>query len=149
MTMEVNLTAPSTSIIQSTALLNWTRILSNDRNITEHHISINKYQDGDVTTLVIVCMGIAIMIAMMIFHKYLEEGRLVRCCNLRRENEDVVNAQDSVSGVAGMAAVFARLKKKETPPPPYEDPPSYDVAVQMEIELTKSDLKVTLPNVLA
>jgi hypothetical protein len=48
-----------------------------------------------------------------------------------------------------MAAVFARLKRKETPPPPYEDPPSYDVAVQIEIELTKSDLKFVLPNMLA
>ena len=48
-----------------------------------------------------------------------------------------------------MAAVFACLKKKETPPPPYEDPPSYDVALQMEIKLTKRELKVVLPNLLA
>ena len=35
-------------------------------------------------------------------------------------------------GAPGMAAVAARMKRKETPPPPYEDPPSYSVAMQMQ-----------------
>ena len=48
-----------------------------------------------------------------------------------------------------MAAVFDCLKRKETPPPPYEDPPSYNIALQMKIELTKRELKVVLPNLLA
>jgi hypothetical protein len=36
-------------------------------------------------------------------------------------------------------------KRGYTPPPPYEDPPSYDVAVQMEIELTKNKRCVRVP----
>jgi hypothetical protein len=35
------------------------------------------------------------------------------------------------------------MKRNDTPPPPYEDPPTYNVAVQMEIEFTKYELKVT------
>ena len=148
--MKVNLTAPS--IIQSSRLLNWARLLSYDSNNTEHNIRIHEEHDDHedhAISLVIVCVGIVMMFLMMILHKCSEEGRLVRCCNLRRENGDSVHEQDSVSGVAGMAAVFARLKRKETPPPPYEDPPPYDVAVQMEMELTKRELKVVLPHLLA
>jgi hypothetical protein len=36
-----------------------------------------------------------------------------------------------------MAAVLSRMKRKDTPPPPYEYPPSYNVVIQMEIELNK------------
>ena len=39
-----------------------------------------------------------------------------------------------------MAAVLAHMKRKDSPPPPYEDPPYYDVAVQMEIVLTKRNV---------
>ena len=89
MKMEVNLTAPS--IIQSTALLNWTRLLSYDSNNTEHHIRIHEEYDNYAISLVIVCVGIVMMALMMILHKCSEEGRLVRCSNLRRENEYSVN----------------------------------------------------------
>ena len=42
-----------------------------------------------------------------------------------------MEAVRSVSGVSSIAAVLSRIKRKDTPPP-YEDPPSYEVAVQME-----------------
>ena len=34
--------------------------------------------------------------------------------------------------------VSSRRKRGDTSPPPYEDPPPYDFAVQMEIEITKN-----------
>ena len=36
-------------------------------------------------------------------------------------------------------------KRGNTPPPPYEDPPPYDVAVQMENELTKNKRHKKVP----
>ena len=89
--MDVNRTA--TSIIQSSALLNWTRLLSYDRNISEHHIRTHEDHDDHFISLIIVCVGIVMMALMMVLHKCSEEGRLDRCCNLRRENEDDVNTQ--------------------------------------------------------
>ena len=89
----------------------------------------------------IVCVGLAIMVTMMVLHKSLKIERPIRCCKLRR-NEDmvhVVEAEESVSSVAGMTAVLACMKRQDTPPPSYEDPPSYHVALQMEIELTKRE----------
>ena len=66
---------------------------------------------------------------------------------------------DEICGSAGMVEVSTprmveissprvdeslSMKRGNTPPPPYENPPSYDVAVQMEIEMTntKSCMKV-------
>ena len=141
--MDANLTIPT--VTQSAAFLNWTIILSYNKNITRHHIRIHEDNDDDVTSLVIVCAGLALMIVMIVLHKCTQDDRPVRCCNFRRENEDmiyVVNEEESGSGVAGMAAVLARMKRKDSPPPPYEDPPSYHFALQMEIELTKRDLNV-------
>ena len=87
------------------------------------------------------------MVVMMILHKCSEEGRLDRCCKLR--SEYVVSTQEPISNVAGMAAVLTRLKRKDTPPPPYENPPSYNVGLKVEIELTKKDMKPDLPNLSA
>ena len=121
---------------QSAAFLNWTRILTYNKNITRHHIRIGDDHDDDITSLAIVCVGLGIMIIMLVLHKCSRDDRPVRCCNSRRENEDmihVVNAQDPIS-------------RKDTPPPPYEDPPSYHIAVQMEIEMCKRDLRVAGPS---
>jgi hypothetical protein len=44
----------------------------------------------------------------------------------------------AAAGVAGMAAVLARMqnyRKGESPPPPYDPPPPYHVAVTMEIPM--------------
>eukprot|EP00092_Neocalanus_flemingeri_P035716 GFUD01038887.1.p1 GENE.GFUD01038887.1~~GFUD01038887.1.p1 ORF type:complete len:143 (-),score=35.56 GFUD01038887.1:24-452(-) len=120
---------------------NWTRILEYDRNITKYHAEERDEHGDDLTSIVIVGMGILVMIVMWIFHKYSKEDRSRRCCILKSDDEEsdptifIVNdrpTSDPVSGVAGMAAVLARVKKKDTPPP-YEDPPSYDVAMQMQI----------------
>ena len=51
----------------------------------------------------------------------------------------VVEDEELLSSVAGMAALLACMKRQDTPPPSYEDPPSYHVALQMEIELTKRE----------
>ena len=137
------------TITQSAAFLNWTRILSYSKNITRHHIRIHDDHDDDITSLVVICVGLAIMIVMLVLHKCSQDDRSRSCSNFRRMDEDmthVVNAQEQISGVAGMAAVLVRMKRKDTLPPPYEDPPSYDVAVQMEIELTKRDFKVAGPS---
>ena len=59
-----------------------------------------------------------------------------RCCLFTREVEesDLISPVVvlSISGISGMAAVLSSMKRKDTPPPPYEDPPSYEVAIQME-----------------
>ena len=63
-----------------------------------------------------------------------------RCCLLKRESEGpaiyIVNPEqaEAVSNVGGMAGVLSGMKRKDTPPPPYEDPPSYHLAVQMETQ---------------
>jgi hypothetical protein len=141
--MEADLTMPT--ITQSAAFLNWTRLLSYKENITRHHIKIHDDDDDDITSLVVVCVGLGIMIVMLVLHKCSRDDRPAKCCNFRREDEDmihVVNAEDPVTSVVGMAAVFSKMKRKDTPPPPYEDPPSYHVAVQIEIEMYDRDLRV-------
>ena len=108
------------TITQSAAFLNWTRLLSYKENITRHHIQIHDDHDDDITSLVVVCVGLAIMILMLVLHKCSQDDRSRSCSNFRRMDEDMIHVVDTL-------------------PPPYEDPPSYDVAVQMEIELTKRD----------
>ena len=140
------------TITQSAAFLNWTRILSYSKNITRHHIRLHDDHDDDITSLVVICVGLAIMIVMLVLHKCSQDDRSRSCSKFRRMDEDminVVNSQEPISSVAGMAAVFVRMTRKDTPPPPYEDPPSYDVAVQVEIELAMRELKVVLPNLIA
>ena len=70
------------------------------------------------------------MIVMLVLHKCSQDDRPVLCCNLRREDEDMIRVLEE------------RINRKDSPPTPYEDPPCYDVAVQMEIVLTKRDLNV-------
>ena len=65
--MESNLTMPT--MTQSAAFLNWTRILSYNKNITRHHIVLHDDHDDDLTSLVIVSVGIALMIVMLVLHK--------------------------------------------------------------------------------
>ena len=115
------------TITKSAAFLNLTQLFSYKENITRHHLKIHDDHDDDITSLAIVCVGLGIMIIMLVLHKCSRDDRPVRCCNSRRENEDmihIVNAQDPIS-------------RKDTPPPPYEDPPSYHIAVQMEIEMLR------------
>jgi hypothetical protein len=78
----------------------WTRILSYNKNITRRHIRIDDDNDDNLTSLVIVCVGIVLMIVMMALHKL--------CWYLKRKNKDVVlfvNEEESGSSVADMAAV--------------------------------------------
>jgi hypothetical protein len=46
--------------------------------------------------------------------------------------------ESRAAGVAGMAAVLARMqnyRKGESPPPPYDPPPPYHIAVTMEMPM--------------
>ena len=69
--MEPNLTFPA--IIRTEPFWNWTRIHVYDDNITKHGD-----HDDDVTSIVIVGVGIAIMIVMWIAHVYSKEDRQIR-----------------------------------------------------------------------
>merc|ERR1719233_1126233 len=42
----------------------------------------------------------------------------------------------SWSDVTGLTTVLSRVQayRKDTPPPPYEDPPSYQIAIQIELQ---------------
>jgi hypothetical protein len=68
--MESNLTFPA--MIRTSPFWNWTRIHVYDDNITKHD------EHDDVTSIVIVCVGIAIMIVMWIAHVYSKEDRHMR-----------------------------------------------------------------------
>ena len=68
--MESNLTFPA--IIRTYPFWNWTRIHVYDANILKHG------EHDDVTSIVIVGVGIAIMIVMWIAHKYCKEDRQIR-----------------------------------------------------------------------
>jgi hypothetical protein len=78
------------TVTQSAVFLNWTIILSYNKNITRHLIVQHDQNDDDVTSLMIVCVGIALMIVMLVLHKCSQDDRPVRCCNLRREDEDMI-----------------------------------------------------------
>ena len=69
--MEPNLTFPA--IIRTAPFLNWTRIHVYDGDITKHGD-----HDDDVTSMVIVAVGIVMMIVMWIAHKYSKEDRQIR-----------------------------------------------------------------------
>ena len=60
----------------------WSRVLEL-RNITKNHIEIHR-DDDDLTCVVIVGVGIAVMIVMLILNKYLNDDR-PRCCLFTRE----------------------------------------------------------------
>ena len=74
--MEPNLTFPA--IIRTAPFWNWTRILEHERNNTKHHFEIHSDHDDDVTSIVIVGVGIAMMIVMWIAHKCSKENREIR-----------------------------------------------------------------------
>ena len=63
------------------------------------------------------------------------------------KNDDIIARSDpphyptprtsrSWSDVTGLTTVLSRVQayRKDTPPPPYEDPPSYQLAVQIELQ---------------
>ena len=54
--------------------------------------------------------------------------------NLKFHNYNYYKYPRTASEEEEMTVEVGRSKRKETPPPPYEDPPSYSVAVQMEHE---------------
>ena len=72
------------SISQAGPLLNWTRVLEYDRNITKHHTDIHSDDDDDnddnddVTSIVIVGVGIVMIIFMLILQKWSKEDRSER-----------------------------------------------------------------------
>ena len=68
--MESNQTVPA--IIITSPFWNWTRIHVYDDNITKHD------DHDDVTSIVIVGVGIVMMIVMWIAHKYSKEDRQIR-----------------------------------------------------------------------
>ena len=137
-----------TSILRNDPFSNWTRILENhSKNITKHHIEIHSDDGHDVSSIVIVGVGIFMMIVMWILHKCSKEDRPVSCCKVQNDSEHsdsvvhIANARPSESTISGLAGVLSQMKRKDSPPPPYEDPPSYHLAVQMEIQLTKSGIE--------
>eukprot|EP00092_Neocalanus_flemingeri_P073926 GFUD01091322.1.p1 GENE.GFUD01091322.1~~GFUD01091322.1.p1 ORF type:complete len:119 (-),score=12.89 GFUD01091322.1:38-394(-) len=92
-------------------------IHSDDRN------DVNSDYNDHIAPLVIVVVGILIIFIFTIFHECLK--------------------YDGPISVAGLvAAVIERITKKNYSnlPPPYEDPPSYAVALQVENEF-KNEMK--------
>ena len=63
------------SILPAPPFWNWTRILEYERNITKHHTETHSDHDDDVTSIVIVGVGIVMMILMWILHKCSKEDR--------------------------------------------------------------------------
>ena len=118
---------------------NWTRILEHHRNI------INKHMDDDadeesLSYVWIVGLWILVSLFIWIHHK---NAKQKMCCSRKRSTEESEppifilhdrESSGSVSGVSGMTAVLSSMKRKDSPPPSYEDPPSYEVAIQIERE---------------
>ena len=61
---------------------NWTKHIEYARNITKHHIEIqnNEHDDDNVRSIVIVCVGVAMMMVMWIVHKFSKDDRSRRYC---------------------------------------------------------------------
>ena len=59
----------------SPQLSNWTKTLEHGGNITKHHIEIHSDSDEDVSSVVIVSVGLIMMILMLIAHKCSKEER--------------------------------------------------------------------------
>ena len=121
------------SNILDITLLNITRVYSyNNKTITTHHIAIhNDYSEEDVRSIIIVCIGLGMIILMYILHKWSKvDGISGRCCVRRVFVDSVPGGRDTV----GTVSIISRTRK-DSPPPPYEAPPSYTVALQMENEL--------------
>ena len=146
--IEITMSLTMSSILKNDPFFNWTRILENNaRNITTHHIEIHSDHDDDISSIVIVGVGIVMMIVMWILHKCSKEDRPVSCCKVQNDSEHsdsvvhIAIARPSESTISGLAGVLSQMKRKDSPPPPYEDPPSYHLAVQMEIQLKKSGIE--------
>ena len=143
--MATNFSIPM--LIENTSFLNWTRILSYNRNVTKHHISNYNDDDAnddvDVSTVVIVGVGIVLMVVMWVWHDWVRADRPKSWCFRSAENVDSVplaSTAEPVPSAGGLAAGLALGKRKESPPPPYEHPPTYHHAIQVEREENKRDL---------
>ena len=104
------------SITTDAPFWNWSRIHENEK------ISNKDNMDEEVkkvlTYVWIVSFLLVVSLLIYIHHKYLKENRL----------ENLIEA----NGFYYQSFFyFLSMKRKDTPPP-YEDPPSYEVAIQLE-----------------
>ena len=132
-------------MLEKTGLWNITTILAYAKNITKHQEAMRNSDDNSVVSIIIVCIG---LILMMITWACTKDGLQVKCrsCRQQHGNLDVSQSSTSVeslSRISGVAAVWTRLQRKDTPPPPYEEPPSYDIALEIENEIQKSNQNYT------
>ena len=78
MTPEEMVTNMTMSISPAEPFLNWTKILEYDRNVTKHHTDTHSDDNDDVTSIVIVGVGIVMIIFMLILQKWSKEDRSER-----------------------------------------------------------------------
>ena len=128
--------------VDKTSLWNITTILAYANNITKHQADSRKGDDDSVASIMIVCIGLLMMMVMWVCTK---DGVQLKCRFCKQEDDPELvpprTAGNSISRISGVAAMWTRLQRKDSPPPPYEFPPSYDVALKIENEMHQPNFK--------
>ena len=113
------------------------------KNETQNRVGIDQH-DSDVTYFIYVSVGVLILFMIYVIIQY-RTKRLCGCCIFRRDIGDLLprihlvtpeTGSDFVSTVSIISDILIRISKR-SPPPPYEHPPPYHVAVKIERENSK------------
>ena len=128
--------------VDKTGLWNITTILAYAKNITKNRADSHNGDEDSVASIIIVCIGLLMMMVMWVCTK---DGVQLKCRPRRQEDDPELvpssTPAESIPRISGVAAVWTRLQRKDSPPPPYEDPPSYDAALTIENEMQQSNIK--------
>ena len=122
------------------SLWNWATLMEYARNITHHRLDIAR-NDSDSTYFVVITGVLFVLFMIYVVLKY-RSKMLCCCCVFKREDGEMfprmyfVNTETgsdfvSTTTVPAITGTHTSISKG-SPPPPYEHPPPYHVAVQME-----------------
>ena len=125
--------------VQNVPFWNWTKIASDDRNMnqdaSEHEQPSEEY---DITELVVVGSCMIIMLLLCVIQRYREDQWTCYCggcmCvkSAGRSIPNILIDNEAVSEPEQPETSKKYRDRDRDTPPPYEHPPSYSVALQME-----------------
>ena len=116
----------------SSLFWNWTEISDYDKNIdTEQH---EEHDDlDDITELVIVGSFVVIILLLYVLQRHRDDQWTRQGCGFMcvKSGGDILPSILNINSIHSFDNPDFDNNCRDSPPPPYEDPPSYNVAVMM------------------
>ena len=117
----------------STLFWNYTEISEYDRNINKEQ---HKEDDDlyDITELVIVGSFVVIILLLYVLQKHRDDQWTKQGCGFMwvKSGGDVLPSILNMHSIESLDNPDSKINCIDGPPPPYEDPPSYNIAVGIE-----------------